>query len=420
MTEHLGLHLNSLAMRYLRYIFVTLGLLFITETTHAANGEGRIYGTVTTQDGEVFEGIIRWDQNEVGWLDILDGLKYIEYETNDRDVREEIRVLGMRFRINPNRFVSDTKESGIRFGHIQSLESLNHNSVLLTLRDGRQFEMRSTSTDIGQSIRDIIVEDQRNGIIELGWADIDRIDFSAAPANLSSRFGELLYGTLTTRRGQSFSGYICWDIDEALTGDILDGEDRNERNREIPFGTITEIERFSSRSARVVLTNGEELVLRGTNDVNSSNRDILVLDPTLGQIRVSWDEFDRIMFEEPKTTVDYFDFQTGGLLKGTVLTRDEESFSGDICWDNDESYSWELLDGNEGKLNYKIEFGFIQSIERLSSRGAVVTLRDGRSFELHESNDVDDENDGIYIIQDDGSEVAIDWYNFQRVDFDKP
>ena len=82
-----------------------------------------------------------------------------------------------------------------------------------------------------------------------------------------------------------------------MTGDILDGEDRNERNREIPFGTITEIERFSSRSARVVLTNGEELVLRGTNDVNSSNRDILVLDPTLGQIRVSWEEFDRIMFE---------------------------------------------------------------------------------------------------------------------------
>src|SRR5262245_44538914 len=37
---------------------------------------GRIYGKVTTEDGEVLKGRIRWDNHETFWDDILDAVKY--------------------------------------------------------------------------------------------------------------------------------------------------------------------------------------------------------------------------------------------------------------------------------------------------------------------------------------------------------
>jgi len=404
-------------MKYCLLLF-TLGLLLSPEVVFADDNEGRIYGTVTTRDGEVYEGLIRWDQNEVGWLDILDGDKVID--RNDSESRPEIRILGIRFRIQSGSYRSDEKASGIRFGHIKSLENTSRNKVLLFLRDGRQMEMRSTSSDIGQSIRSIIVEDRRRGIVDLTWRDIESINFTHTPAGLTSHFGDMLYGTVHTRHEQTFSGYICWDMDESLKEDLLDGEDSDERAREIPFKEITEIERYGNRRARVVLKNGETVVLSGTNDVNRSNRDILVLDPSFGQARVSWEEFERLVLEDPPFVVTYADFPASVPLRGTVITREGESYSGDICWDNDETYTWELLDGSDGNIDYDIEFGFIQRIERNSSRSAVITLHDGRLFELSDSNDVDQDNDGIFITLDDGEIVILDWYNFERIDFEKP
>ena len=40
-----------------------------------------------------------------------------------------------------------------------------------------------------------------------------------------------LYGTLETQDGRHFSGYICWDVDEVLGKDVLDGTDEDGRKR---------------------------------------------------------------------------------------------------------------------------------------------------------------------------------------------
>ena len=110
-----------------------------------------------------------------------------------------------------------------------------------------------------------------------------------APSSAYSEYGERLFGTLTTRDGYEFTGFICWDVDEVLTKDILDGDDKD-RRRKIRFGSIQSIGRNSSSSAYVILNNGDEVVLRGTNDVNSSNSGILVLDDALGQVEIDWDD----------------------------------------------------------------------------------------------------------------------------------
>ena len=87
------------------------------------------------------------------------------------------------------------------------------------------------------------------------------------------------------------------------------------------------------------------MILRGTNDVDDSNSGIIVSDNAFGQIRVDWDEFDKVVFSQPARQVQYNDLGEVKLIRGTVYTEDGESYSGNIRWDDDEEYTW---DGRAG------------------------------------------------------------------------
>lgn len=389
--------------------------------TQAQDVESRLYGKITTRHGETFEGLIRWDKNEVSWVDILDGSKRTTRTDSDRRKRRSVRVLGYEFNFDDDGNHTRTRTSGLRFGNVSRLENAGRDKALLVLRNGDEIEFRGGSTDIGTDVREIVIEDSRRGEIELEWRDIDVVEFMQAPRGTrDSRYGRRLFGTLTTRDGATYTGMICWDIDEVLEEDELDGTDDEGYKRKIRFGDIVAMERYSRRSTEVELRSGERVVLRGTNDVNNENRGILVLDPSLGQVRVDWDGFDRVEFVRPTQAVDYNAFSTQGRIRGTVTDRDGRSYTGTIRWDDDEAYTWELLNGEQDDLEFEIEFGLVSEIERISSRRARVTLRDGRILELRGSNDVNDDNDGIIIETEDGELVFLDWYDFERAVFDKP
>ena len=407
----------------MRYLAIPLVLMcFMCVPANADDIDGRIYGRVTTENGDVFEGIIRWDRNEASWVDILNGSKAMRSGRRSgasESSSRRIEIFGVTvYEGDDNSLI--TRTSGIRFGHIRVLKPRNNSSAMLELQSGEQILFKNGSTDIGSDIREIIVEDAERGEVELKWRDIDQIEFLQASSIAYSDYGYRLYGTLVTRSGHEFEGFICWDIDEVLSSDVLDGNDENGRRRKIRFGNIQSIGRNSSSSALVVLNNDEEIVLRGTNDVNDDNNGILVLDPSLGQVQVSWSDFDEVIFSEPENVPTYDDFAYNVPLYGTIYTRDGDAFEGAIVWDNDEAYSWELLNGEMDDLEFEIEFGKIRSIERISSRGADVTLFDGRTFELRNSNDVDDDNDGIYIIDKNDDEVRVSWRDFDRAVFAKP
>lgn len=401
----------------LRYCLLVC-LLSVPVLASAQSYADRIYGRVVTQEGDEFEGLIRWDKNEASWVDILNGSKTMR--NDDRGRRRTIEIFGIEVVEYEEDESSRSRISGVRFGHLERLENSGSNRAVLTLRSGQRVEFRGGSTDIGNDVREIIVEDPDQGEVELRWRNIDFIEFFPTSDFATSRYGPRLFGSLTTRNGYSFTGYICWDVDEVLADDILDGDDENGYDRKIQFGNIARIERNSSRSSRVVLRSGDEMLLRGSNDVNDENRGILVLDPYLGQVQVNWDEFESVTFEEPDFPITYNDFYGSGLLTGTVVTRDGDDISGVLRWDNDEAYAWELLNGELDDLQFDIEFAFVKEIERLSSREARVHLRDGRAFDLRDSNDVNDENDGIYVTLDNGDEVRLSWDDFERVIFDKP
>lgn len=348
---------------------------------------GRLHGTVHVRGGEPVTGYIRWDRNEGSWADLLDASK--------------------------PRPRGSASQSGIRFGHIQRLNVISGDAAMLTLRSGERVELRAGATDLGDGLRALVVETPNRGRVEMGWRDIEEIDFAEA-AGTAPAEGRL-YGTLTTRGGDEFTGYVTWDVDEIYTTDILDGDDERGVRQRIPFGAIASIERESRRSARVTLGDGSVMVLDGTNDVDSSISGISVSDPALGQVDVEWEGFRSVRFHDAEADAVLAEFDGGARLTGTVVTRSGDELSGEIVWDADETNTWEMLDGESGDATFKVEFGRIARIAK-SFWGAEVTLLDGRSFELEGSNDVDDGNRGILVRTATGAH-EIDWDDFVEVRF---
>jgi hypothetical protein len=390
----------------------------------ASAEEGQLYGKIFTVDDEEFEGFIRWDKNEAFWVDILNGTKELDRKKHkryrDRDRAKRVKLFGLTIYSEDDDYYGwdwvNEAESGLRMGHIKSLIPIGDNEVLLELKSGEEVELSGGSGDIGDDNREILIDDRNEGIIELYWDEIDRIDFMPAPEGKSS-FGKRLYGTLMTRRGDEFTGFVCWDMDEVFEGDILDGRE-GRRNRKIEFGKIAAIERRSSSAATVTMKNGKKMKLDDTNDVNSGNRGIVISDPNLGCVKVDWDEFDILELTEPPADYGYDNFDGGTRLHGTVFTEDGEKFTGEIKWDDDEEYTWEILDGDLRDIAFDIEFGMVKSIEKLSSRSSLVTLKDGRSFKLRGSNDVDSDNKGIFINTGD-DEIVVDWEDFELIEFSR-
>lgn len=349
------------------------------------SGDTRLYGTVVTRRGQAHTGYIRWDRNEGSWSDLLDADK----------VDEGGRVT----------------QSGVRFGHLHRIEVLNRGSALLTMKSGHQTEMRGGATDLGSGLRALLVQRPGEGIQEFDWGDLESVEFQPAPEGLSASEGRI-FGTLTTRSGEEFTGYVAWDVDEIYTTDILDGEAAG-ADREIPFGAITSIERDGSRGAFVTLRDGEAFRLTGSNDVDSSNRGISISDPALGQVMVEWRDLDIVRFWQPDNDTGYGFFDGGHPIQGTVITESGDELSGEIAWDNDEVSSWEMLNGDSGGVEFHVEMGQIARLEK-TRRGTLVELKDGRTFELTGSNDVDDGNRGITVRTENGPR-EIEWDEFREL-----
>lgn len=358
---------------------------------HFASGAptgDHLHGTVVTRSGDTFRGFIRWDRNEGSWTDLLDATKR-----------------------------SPSNQSGIRFGHVRRIEPTGSRSARLLLKNGKEVQFDARATDLGSGLRALVVDDPAAGSVELRWQDLGSVEFEPVPASAVERQGRRLYGTLVTTSGLEFTGHVTWDVDEIHTTDVLDGEDHRGVDREIPFGRIASIARNDSRSARVVLQGGETLILHGSNDVDRSNRGIAVSDPTLGQVSVRWDHLVEVRLGEGPGGAGYETFDGGRPLRGVVTTRTGAELRGTIRWDDDEAFTWEILNGSDRGVEFHVELGNVASIERGDRSGATVELRDGRRFALDGSNDVDSGNRGISIF-DGQIHHEVDWRDFESVRFE--
>jgi hypothetical protein len=264
--------------------------------------------------------------------------------------------------------------------------------------------------------------------------------FALAGPALASDEG-YIYGRVQTRDGDVYQGQLRWGTEEAFWDDIFNANkfenenlqyvDRKDLRRvrshhssgwdllgfgdsdlthvfAIRFGDLKRLEVRGGDDVIAEFRNGEEMRLRGgSNDIGAR---ITVVDPKLGKHELKWDRIRTIEFMNTPATLTR---KLGDPIYGTV-TCGRYDFTGRIQWDNDETLTSDMLDGDTNDGDVSLEFGDIASI-RKHRNGALVKLKGGDELYLTGSNDVNHENRGVDVVVPGVGTVKIGWNDFDEL-----
>lgn len=226
----------------------------------------RLYGTVKTEVGE-FTGYVVWDRDESLGEDILDG--------DEGGHRRKIP-----------------------FHDIRSIERVSGRASRVVLDSGETMELSGTN-DVNGDNRGIDITVEGLGLVRVQWDEFHKVTFETPPSSpVYGDFdgGRRLSGAVTTRDGEAYTGEISWDHDERYTWESLDGDLRHVEF-EVLFANIARVEAVSDDAAKVVLRDGLELTLEGSNDVDRDNQGILVRAADGTEADVKWDALRDVTFD---------------------------------------------------------------------------------------------------------------------------
>lgn len=398
-----------------------LGLLvalFITITElKAQDTEGFIYGKVYTSNNS-YTGQIRWGREEAYWNDHFNASKvdnaYESFKDKERD-----RDQSFDWRLSSIWDDRSTKTLHIfscQFGDLKEIINYGDKRVTAKLKNGKAIKLSGSGyNDVGSSLS---VFDSDLGEMSIKWDRIHRVEFLPTPKNLKDNFGKPMYGVVETYRKGRFEGFVQWDHDERIGEDKLDGDTRD-GDVSIRFDRISRIEKMGNGSL-VDLKSGRQYEVTGTNDVDNSNKGIIVSISTVGKVDIPWREFKSVTFTDVDNSgASYTSYEQPKALTGTVFRYDDQQLSGEIIFDVDEVWDLEMLEGKDDEIEYKIPFRNIKSIEPKNYNYSIVKLRNGQELLLGNARDVSDDNAGLLVLRDGKKDlVHIDWRKITKIDFE--
>lgn len=381
------------------------------------DASGFLYGTVETESGNEYTGLLRWGTEEAFWDDLFNSSKtelpYMRLSSKSGKDRREIEIFGYKIRYNWGGS-SAGRQFIARFGDIKEIRPRGGDKLDVEMKSGTVYPLDGGSNDIGG---EVTVDDESLGEVKLKWSRIDRITFAAAPKGVRPR-NSRLYGTLETKY-QLFEGYIQWDSQECLSSDKLDG-DTEDGDVSIAMGKIRSIAKRNRKSSWVELFDGRKLLLDDSNDVDEDIRGIFVEDARYGRVKVSWDVFVRADFRTTgKSGKGYADYRPARSLEGSVTHGRDTRSTGRLIFDLDETESWEMLNGDLDGVEYYIPFELIRAVEPGRGDSSTIVLRSGEQLELSDGQDVTESNSGVVVLSaadKDGEYIA--WDEIRRIDFE--
>lgn len=393
-------------------------------TGTAEEAPGFLYGRVTTRDGDLYEGRLRFGGGEEAfWGDSFNGYKdqnpwAIHAPTERLTEVQPIEIFGVEIATH-ERPAALGRPFMSRFGDIARIEA-EGNDVRVTLKSGSVFDLdRLEASDFDDGVR---VWDERRGVVELDSLGIRTIEL--LPTTPLAGAPDRLQGTVQTRQGE-FAGFLQWNREKGVVTDELVGRTAEDWVRP-RFDTIRSIARRSDDTSLVTLLDGRELVLTGTPEVGEGNRGVFVEDPRYGRVLVSWAAFERVEFTPGASGPAYGDFPAGQPLTGSVTTRDGRRLAGRLVYDLDESETTETLDAPFGRVHYTLPFGLVATIrlpgtDETEARYVEVTLHDGEALRLERRGDLGEGNAGLLIFADDQESPAyVPWTDVERIDLGRP
>lgn len=407
----------KLRVCFLLTLFVNMSMAYVQAQVQA----GFIYGEITMTDNTKYEGVIQWSSNELGWDDIFTATKQenkvLQYLSSDEIKRlseeEKAEKIDWGFmRLWENRYPAKQHVFECQFGYIRAIAVTGEKSARVTLKNGNTVEV-SGHEDTG---RKIYILDKQGRRSKMEWTKIQTVVFKNTPLAILSPTISPLYGTVTTDSGE-LTGFIQWDMDESLNMHYLDGKHGDEK-KAFQFSELTQIEKISENTCRITLVSGEKIDLSDTDDVGKSNHGIMVKNNQLGNIKVNWNSFGKVVFtKKVPGPAAYTDYKSPKSLSGKVTLTNGTFYQGTLIFDLDESMNIELLKGKSRDLLYHICFSDIRSVQRKSHTYATLTLTNGKTLELTGTNDVTDKNWGILIVNGTKKPTYIPWNKVDYVNF---
>jgi hypothetical protein len=225
-----------------------------------------IYGTVETSQGS-FNGFIQCDHDERVTTAEIDG------RNNDG-------------------------EFAIPFSNIKSIEQSGNRSIL-TLRTDKRLTLHGTN-DVNRNNRGIIVNIPNGGRIDIQWNEfrlLTVLDTMPTMKNYNDYTEpKRLSGTLKTTDGETYTGSITYDLDEAYDFEMLDGN-ADDIKVILPFRKIDRIARKNYNYADIYLKDGSKILLGDLQDVSESNHGFLVFEKKDDPVLIFWNKMDYIDFK---------------------------------------------------------------------------------------------------------------------------
>jgi len=399
---------------------ITAATTAVPEEGVAADDQGFLYGRITTVDGAVYEGRLRWGgEEEAFWGDPFNGVKaenpWAVHVPPERlpTRRRPIKILGFEI-TRRERPIDLSRPFAARFGDIERIEA-HGRDVRVLLKSGVVFDLdRLEASDFDDGAR---VWDSNEGVVDLDSLRIRTIDLLPTP-----RLGAVpsrLHGTVHTRQGD-FTGFIQWNREAYVGSDELAGQPR------LRFDTLRSIARRSRESSLATLLDGREIELSGTRGAGQGRRGIYVDDGRYGRVLISWDAFERVDFSPGGSGPAYRDFPPGRPLTGSVTTRAGRRIAGLLIYDLDESTTIETLEASSQGVDYALPFGLIAAIvpaevAEHGTRTARVILHTGEALQLEPTGDLGEGNAGLLIFVD-GQQLPeyVPWNDVEQIDLDRP
>ena len=385
------------------FLIILTALALANHPALAAENQGFIYGTVTMDDGDRHTGFLRWDVEEAFWDDLFHsrqiGNQWLDHVDLEELKAERRRIYfethGMLDRIMWTMHNKDHEADISRlfishFGNINQIRTETDDDgddfITLSLTDGSEVPIRGYANDVSA---DLIIYPATGDPVEVEWDDQSLITFFPAPVE-AEPYAQRLYGTVKSAVGD-FEGFIQWDESECTSTDILDGDERD-----LAMGEIHSLTRNRRGNSDIVLKNGENITMSGTNDVSDGNRGVMVENPSWGRATVGWNRFQSITFAEghgsgPGKSA----YQDITPLQGTVTDTDGASWTGRIVYDLDEAWSRDIFNGKSDGVVWDIPFSLINTIEKMDKLTCRVSLASGQTLDLTEGQDTGDEHAGV-------------------------
>ena len=388
---------------------VIIALLLGATTWNSLKAEPsdyRIFGQITTVENKTYKGYITWNENKRWWIDYFEATKKDNPYTSYFKYRKDVYFIN-----NNNRSSKPPVHVFMcRFGNISKIRLIATNTIELQVKDGNFIELKKGSgNDIGSTIQ------LYDGIAtyRFKWEQISEVDFSAPDSSFVASPEVPITGIARSTQGM-YKGIINYSKKNTLNSEITGWNTSSKIS--IPFRDIIQIQRANS-TLTLKLGNGNETKLRSASDFSYAEGPLTVNMPNIGSVSIPWIKFEQMELI-PLKAVDlltYDEFKAPNRLSGEVLLRNGQTFKGTIAYDLDESMDFEILDGKNDDISYRIPFKFVRSIEPKNYKYSFITLRNGSTLSLGDSPDVNETNSGLLVFPEGEIPVYIPWKEIKLI-----